>query len=193
MAKDTPIVHYDSPEAAQQVTVTGWKSRDGFFYGNDERTARWAGCTHVNCRDCGAVIEKRSLICDACDDKAKLARFLAMPRGPWKGQEMLYSQTRDQYYNSPDDAKDDLNQGQSLDDLRLILCTPNMPRLLDFDDFSDDLPDGGDHHDLPRELIAAVEAYNEAASACAPLSWSPGEVAWNGNILIETPAEKAAA
>lgn len=187
MTQDTPVIHYDSPEAAQQVSVTGWRSRDGFFYGDDEHTARWAGCTHVNCRDCGAVIEKGSLICDACNEKAALARFLAMPRGPWTGQEMLYSQTRDKYYNSPDDAKDDLDQGQSLDDLRLVLCTPNMPRLLDFDDFSDDLPDDADHHDLPRELVAAVEAYNDVARACAPLSWSPGDVAWNGNILVETP------
>lgn len=188
MTKDSTIVHFDSPEAAQLVTTSGWRSRDGYFYGDDERTARWAGCTHVNCRDCGAVTEKGHLICDACNEKASLERFIAMPRGPWKGREMLYSQSLDKYYNDPDEAIFDLEQGQKVDDLRLILCTPNMPRLLDVDDFSDELPEDGDYHDLPRELIDAIEAFNTVARACQPLSWSPGEVAWNGNILVETPA-----
>lgn len=47
-----------SDEAAQQVTVTGWRSREGLFYGNDERIARWAGATHVECSECGKPTPK---------------------------------------------------------------------------------------------------------------------------------------
>ena len=41
------VVMIDDPRAATLVTVTGWRSRDGRFYGDNEHSARWAGCTHV--------------------------------------------------------------------------------------------------------------------------------------------------
>lgn len=193
MRKDDPIVEFDSPEAAQQVTITGWRSRRGFFYGADERTARYDGCTHWKCETCGTLTEKSWLICDACRQKKALDKFLAMPREPWRGFEMLYSEARDKYYNGPDDAMDDLEQGQELDDLRLVLCKPNYPRQIDPDYFSDDLPEDGDYNDLPAELFEAMAAFNKVVSACKPLSWSPGKAAWNGKVLVETPAVMPAA
>ena len=44
------IIMEDSPEAASIQTVTGWVSRTGRFWGNDERMARFDGSTH-NRRD----------------------------------------------------------------------------------------------------------------------------------------------
>jgi len=43
------IVPYDSAEAASIQTVTGWVSRSGRFWGNDEHMARYDGCTHRKC------------------------------------------------------------------------------------------------------------------------------------------------
>ncbi|MEQ1969482.1 ead/Ea22-like family protein, partial [Xenorhabdus nematophila] len=45
------IVMYDSPEAAQIKIVTGWVSRDGRFWGDDERMARYCGATHRQCEN----------------------------------------------------------------------------------------------------------------------------------------------
>lgn len=187
-----PVIHFDSPEAAElvTVTVTGWRSRRGYFYGDDERTARYDGCTHRNCEDCGALTEKIWLVCEACRHKKDVARFLALPRAPWDGFVMLYSDALDRYFNEPDDI--DLEQGQELDDLRIVLCTPNYPRLVTPDHFDDDLPEDGDHNDLPAELFEAMDAFNKVASACKPLSWSPSKTAWNGNTLVETPSAVAA-
>ncbi len=39
---DDPIILPDSPLAARHRTVTGWVSRDGRFFGDDEQTARRA-------------------------------------------------------------------------------------------------------------------------------------------------------
>ena len=47
-----------SDEAAHFVTgLSGWVSRHGHFYGNDERLARYDGCTHTVC-ECGKPCEK---------------------------------------------------------------------------------------------------------------------------------------
>ena len=75
---ETVKIRYDSPDAAQQVTVTGWQSRDGRFYGNDEHLARWAGCTHLICA-CGAEMEKGYNICKTCRRKADAEQYEAMP------------------------------------------------------------------------------------------------------------------
>lgn len=188
---DKPVIPFDSDEAAKLATVTGWVSREGRFYGEDERSARYGGCTHWPCDTCGALTEKGWLICDACRDKKEVERFLAMPRAPWDGFVMLYSHAQDRYFNEPGDI--DLEEGQELDDLRIVLCKPNYPRQIDPDYFSDDLPEDGDYDDLPAELFKAIDAFNEVMRACKPLSWSPDKTAWNGNTLVETPSAVAAA
>src|SRR5574337_649774 len=123
------IVMRDSDEAAQPVTIQAWKARDGHIY-FDESTARYAGSTHCLCNTCGAPTPKTYLKCDACREKADLAKYEAMPRAEWDGEAMLYSEARDQYYSTPDDAADELEEDQTLADLRLVICEPNYVRQL---------------------------------------------------------------
>ena len=59
----------ESTEAATFMKVEGWVSRDGRFYGKDERTARWGGATHIYCRECGEPCPKNWLVCEACREK----------------------------------------------------------------------------------------------------------------------------
>lgn len=56
-----------SPEAASIQTVTGWVARDGRFWGDDERMARYCGSTHSICEKNPAhgPVENRSY-CEAC-------------------------------------------------------------------------------------------------------------------------------
>jgi hypothetical protein len=177
MKTEPKIVMRDSPDAAQLVTVTGWRSRNGIFYGSDEqaeRVARYAGCTHVECRDCGQPVEKTWLACRDCRAKADLAKFEAMPRQAWDGVGMLYSESLDRYYSDFESAADDLEEGQSLADLRLVICKPNLCRRLEVDDF-DDLPTD-DPDNVPERLEEAIEAFNKAVDGLV-LSWSPGKFA----------------
>lgn len=188
MSKPQEIILPDSPLAAERKTVTGWVSRNGVFYGDgphNERTARYAGSTHSKCSDCGTMCDKGWTKCDGCREKAALERFLAMPRAPWDGVQMVYSDARDCYYDSPDDAADMLEEGETLEDLRLVLCKPNYPRRLDEDYFHDDLPEDGDYHSLPASMQEAVEAFNKAVAECPPLSWAPGKTA----LLLDVPQE----
>ena len=164
-----------SPEAASIQTVTGWVSRDGRFWGDDERMARYDGCTHVACNKCGEPVEKGWLACRKCRDQADTDRYNAMPRKPWDGN-MVYSQARDRYYQDPGDAEDELEEGETLADLQLVLCEPNYGRKLDPDHFCDELPDD-DEGELPDILYDAIDAFNAAVEKVGPLSWSPGKFA----------------
>ncbi len=53
------IVLNTSDEAASIKTVTGWIDRYGRFWGDYERIARYSGCTHVACSECGKPSVKR--------------------------------------------------------------------------------------------------------------------------------------
>lgn len=170
MSDQDKIVMFNAPESAKSHTMDGWLSRDGYFY-MDERTARYAGCTHRPCDDCGQPVPKMYVRCASCREKQVQARYEAMPAAPWDGVQMVYSEKRDEYYASPDDAEDELDDDESVAALRLVLCTPNHVRSLDCDDFADDLPEDGE---APDELLAAIDAFNEATSGVV-LSWRPGK------------------
>ena len=112
------IVMRDSPEAAEYRTgLSGWVSRRGLFYGDrpdSEDMARYDGCTHVACKYCSAPAQKSYAACQECRDKKDLERFEALPRADWDGKAMLYSEARDKYYAGPDDAEDELEEGETL-------------------------------------------------------------------------------
>ena len=170
------VVMIDDPRAATLVTVAGWRSRDGRFYGDNEHAARWSGCTHVKCVSCGDPTNKICSVCQSCREKAADARYDAMPAAEWDGVAMLYSDSRDKYFSSPEDAEDSLEEGQTMADLKLIICKPEYANPIDASNWQDQLPDDGDG-DTPYWLEAAIEQFNAAISGQPPLSWSPGKVA----------------
>lgn len=174
------IVMKDSPEAAEYRTdLKGWVSRNGIYYGdgaNSEDVARYNGCTHVACKYCAAPTEKSYTACRECRDKKELERFEALPRADWDGVAMLYSDTRSEFYRDLDEAEDVLEDGETLADLRLLICRPIYPRQLDSEFFGDNLPE--DEERLPPVVEQAIEAFN-AAVAGVILSWEPGKFALN--------------
>ena len=187
------IVMRDSPEAAQYRTgIRGWVSRHGHYYGDgpqSEASARYAGCTHVGCSDCGAPTRKGSTKCRECRNKAEIARHESRPRAEWDGKAMLYSEARDKFYESPDDAEDDLDDGETLADMRLVICEPIYARQLEPDYFADDMAEDGE---LPAAVEEAMEVFNKSVAGIL-LSWSPGKVALALPEEIRIQAEKEAA
>ena len=117
----------DSPDAARYVTgLSGWVSRNGKFFGNTEegeRLARWDGCTHIPCKKCGTPTNRNYTLCPACQRAYARELHARKDRAPWHGK-MIYSYENDEYYDSPDDARDALEDGQTMEDLRLVLCVP---------------------------------------------------------------------
>lgn len=176
MSDNTEMIMMDSDEAATQMTITGWWSRHGRFYGNDERTARHDGCTHRKCERCGEPVEKSWLVCKRCRDEADIQKFKAMPRKAWDGKAMIYSELKDQYYSDPDEALEELAycDGLTSEDLRLIICEPNYADELDSEYWCDSIPESGD---IPDWLEDAIAQFNKAIADKEPLSWIPGKFA----------------
>lgn len=170
--------------AAKKITVTGWVSRNGHFYGDNERLARYDGSTHSHCQYCGSACTKNWTACDKCRHENEIKRYAAMPRKAWDGACCIYSEALDEYFSDPSDAKDSLEDGQTLADLRLIICEPNYIRPLESEYCSDEMSPDDDQ--LPPAVEEAMKAFNEAIKGIA-LSWSPGKFA-----LLLPPDEASA-
>ena len=164
------IIMRESPEAAQLKTVTGWVSRTGQFFGDDERTARYAGCTHEVCGGCGAVIARGW--CNTCREKRDLESWLAAERTEWDGTTPLYSDAYDKYFFDEDVEEFADDEGVSVDDLRLYICEPRYGRSIDEDYFCDELAEDGE---VPDVILHAMKKLNEAIKEAGPLSWYPGK------------------
>lgn len=166
------VIMIDSDEAAKPFLMKGWLSRNGYFH-SDEMLARYNGCTHRPCEQYNHPTPKGWVICQDCRDLKEAKKFALLPRTKWDGESMLYSETKDRFYGSPDEAEDDLEEDESLSDLWLVICKPNYPRILESDYFCDDLPED---KEIPPEIETAMDTFNNAISSIV-LSWSPTKVA----------------
>ncbi|WP_020472418.1 hypothetical protein [Zavarzinella formosa] len=175
--KEQPKVMYDSAEAAQQVTVTGWRSRNGHFCGDNEHLARWDGCTHLLC-DCGAEMDRGYTLCRSCRDKQRLERYEAMPFQEWDRTTPLTLHDDDEYFWDEDSVWDycELN-GIKPEGLRLVICEPNYAWEIEADDYyGDDLPEDQPLNDVYPDLAEAIEKVNEMIRKKErPLSWGGGK------------------
>ena len=172
---ETKPIFPESEESAKFVTgISGWVDRKGRFWGNDEWMARYSGSTHRHC-ECGAVFRKNSY-CKACNRAKDEDRYRNAERIVWDCETPLYSQTHDQYFFNIDELIDFIYEHdiESTDDLELFICEPNYFRTIDYDWFSDDLPEDGD---FPKELYDAIDAFNAVINKLAPVSYSPGKFA----------------
>lgn len=173
----------ESEEAAKFVTcISGWMDREGRFWGDDERTARYCGSTHRHC-DCGDVIPRNSY-CAACNRKNDIEKYRTAEKIEWDGKTPLYSQIRDKYLFDKDDLLDLMCESEvsDPDDLELFVCEPNYLSEIESDHWVDDLPEDGD---LPSEVEAALEVLNAVIRKAEPVSWSPGKFA--AIVKLEKP------
>lgn len=176
-----PIILNTSDEAAKLTTVTGWVARDGVFYGNNERTARWAGATHMACKQCGTLHEKMWTLCKGCRDVEAEKRWDAMERKPWDGQTPVCLHDGDEYFWDAEQFYDWCHEHDvKPKDVRLVHCDPVYASQVDVDHWCDELPDednGGDGC-LPPELQQALDEFNAKIAAYdQPLSWIGSKIA----------------
>lgn len=174
--KEETTVHYDSPEAASVQTVTGWVSRGGRFWGDNEHMARWDGCTHVVCEGCSSPSKKPYTHCEACRRKKEAERFAAFPHKPWDGSTPVSTQFGDDIFWDMGDLMDycddnGIRSEEDLKSLRLVHCSPETLRPVDESYWTDELPE--DINDLPDEVYEALDALNEACKNAGTVMWFP--------------------
>lgn len=176
-SKPKKIVMMDSSEAAKLETVTGWVSRLGHFFGYDENTARYDGCTHRKCEKCGVVIEKGALNCWTCFNKSRGEAFERLEKKEWDCETPLVIFDSDTYFFDLDSLLEyceehDVNPSG----LRLVFCKPVKPPEQNADEmFSEYLPEDQGVED--EDVLDAVDALNAAIAKAKPFSWEQGNVA----------------
>jgi len=173
------IIMMDSDEAAKFATgIEGWVSSDGIFFGSDKKAARYHGCTHRKCIECGVLTLKAWTACDACRKKNEVKRYAKREKKVWDGNAPLYSEKLDQYFYEALDNFE-LDTGNEWEDLRMLICEPVFLQTIHDEYWIDDLPEDGD---LPQEIIDAVEVLNAKLLSYGPVSWVPGKY----SAVIET-------
>lgn len=166
------IVLDTSDEAAKKVTVTGWLSRDGIFWGNDERAARYSGCTHKRC-ECGNLMERHWLICETCRHKNARKKYMSLPFREWSGEPVC---TRDgSNYFFDEDSLAEYCFENDLTEIELLFCEENKWRPVCGDYWSDDMPSDSDG-ELPQELQDALDNLNNVIKNLPAQSYSPGKI-----------------
>lgn len=174
----TNKILYSSPDAAQIKQATGWVSANGHFYGDNEHLARWAGCTHILCKECGKYEhEKGWVCCDACRARHEIERYDAMPFKEWEG-EPLFSYSHDRYFFDEQELIEFALEYDVLPgEMRLAICEPDTLKMVEFDDIWEDrLPEDMYLSDVSPELSEAVAKVNDVIQKTKPiLSWSPGK------------------
>lgn len=106
-------------------TITGWVSRKGHFFGDDEQSpTRYDGSTHLKCPTCGKIINKHEY-CYECHTKAEIEKYQKMKRKKWNEIDGIYSYTRTKWFWSYEELDDYImDNNTTVDDLLLILKTP---------------------------------------------------------------------
>lgn len=169
----------NSDEAATYRTdISGWVSRHGQFFGNDERTARYAGSTHKLC-ECGEVTLHVYGRCNKCEDKKAIENYNKKERRKWDKCSFIYSQEYDKYFGGIKELENFLNEYEKKDrpeikDFLLVHCDSQNLNEIDEDYWSDLMPD---ECELPDEIIEALEDFNEIIREQEPVSWVPGNIA----------------
>ena len=173
---EAKIVHYSSDKSAHRATVTGWVSRSGRFWGEDEHMARWDGCTHVACSKCGDTVEKGWTACKKCRNAADDAKFNAKEKRQWDGETPLCLHMSDTYFWDGDDIEMYCDEHDCKpSDLQLMICEPVYAKEIDpneYYDLPEDVIIGGDIQVAFKELN---ERIREAKENNDPLCWQEGK------------------
>ncbi len=166
---DSKIILETSDEAAKFVTdISGWVGGDGRFYGDNEDLARWAGCTHKECKSCGSVYSRNSW-CKPCREKNAIEKYNALEKKVWDGDTPLALNDGDEYFFSAEDLHDFIEDHElNLADLQLVLCKPVEMSLIDESYFLDDLHEDAE---LTDEVAEALKALNSAIQKHPTSCW----------------------
>jgi hypothetical protein len=173
--KTKQILDTSDEAACYGKNLEGWIDRHGRFWGKDEKAARWSGCTHIICPECGRPTPKHYTICQGCREKKAIERYKLKERRHWDLTVPVYSETTDEYFFDANDLNDWLEDHNcTAESLRLVICEPIYLRQVNEDYFCDELPED---EGVPDDIADALENLNRIIREQGPISWDPGKYA----------------
>ena len=191
MAKTEEIILPSDPRAAKLMTVTGWVSRNGRWYGDDERTARYDGSTASECRECGTQCRKGYTMCDACSNKREREKYLALPEVDVPdGYMVCHEET---YASDLSELIDELlEDGIFPTSACIYICEPNhAPDFNMYDHLCDVIPSEDDRWKSPKEILEAAVALNKALHEYGRnISWTAGRTRPKASLIAEIVGDR---
>lgn len=156
---NTEIILPSDPRSAKCVNseLNLWLARTGEL-SLGEQTARRIGATHFPCEICGKPALKPDRFCSIHQEKYEEEKYLQREVKEWDEISPLYSDAFDKYYSGIEHCLDDLEDGQSLLDLRLLICEETHYTKLVEDHWYDEVPED---EEMPLELVNAIEEFNK--------------------------------
>lgn len=154
------MIMYDSPEAAKPYSGEAWETNGLIF--KDESSARWYGCTHVICQSCGKPVRKTYKDCLECMHKKEQENYDKRPKIKWDGTVPLWSYTKETFYFSLNDLRNE----EDIKSLQLYLTRPIQPPLLTVEYF------GYDADQVDTVLLRAMDEFNHKTRHCV-VGWQP--------------------
>lgn len=177
--EDKIVLPTDAEAAEYKHNISGWVSRNGYYYGADEQLARLDGATHKLCEVCGLPFPKNSY-CRECAERKEEESYEKLPKEVWNNTDCLYSQANDEFFLDRQEL-DDYCEENSCDyaQLKLVICEPVYAQPIDpkelYQDYSaedDNLPP------LPQEVLDIFdELSRKLKSMNLILYWQPGKIA----------------
>ena len=175
MKANDEVILNTSDKAAKFVThLCGWVDRHGRFWGDDERMARWSGCTHEQC-SCGNMHSKGWTCCEKCRDDKRREKFDALEKVEWDGETPITLDNGDEYFFCEDDLRDYLEENEiNINDLQFRLCQPVPMPVLDESYFLEQLHEGAE---LPDDIANAIAELNQLIRKAPTQTWEPSKYA----------------
>ena len=157
--RDKPII-LEAEADVEYKQVSGWVTKDGYFFGEDEERARLHTATHKKClRDSTHPIFTKNSYCQVCYQLARDAKYESMEVVEWDGESYLTVFDDDKFFRDYETLNDYAEElGVAVDDLKLIICEKvGIPQI----DVAiwDDLVEEYDM--IPSEILYALEHLNQ--------------------------------
>lgn len=180
MDDNDKIILRESDESAKFVTnISGWVDRHGNFYGEDEKLARYSGCTHNKCNKCNNVYSKHTH-CKICFEREEIQRYNNLPRKEWDRKTPLYSLLTDKYYFDIDYIFDDMSEYniKDISEFRFIICRRTKISEIHRDYWADDIDCSGDcEFIIPDNILDALDVLNKEIRTTKLDLWEPSDIA----------------
>ena len=172
---DEMILSTDAQAAHYETDIKGWVDRNDRFWGTDERGARWSGCTHTPCKQCGHPTSKNYYLCESCHEEKRIESYSHLKRKKWNMGTPIYSEKTDTYFEKIADLEDYMEDFKgTLQSLRLLICEPDYLPVVSENYLNDELPDDVE---LPSDIQEALDNLNDVIEGSEPISFSPGDYA----------------
>lgn len=175
---------YNSDQSAiyEERKIKGWWSvksthhKSSVFWGEDEHMARWDGCTHKICDECGKhTHEKQYTCCTECRARHERERYEKLELIEWDGKTPLCIYHDDTYFTSMDDIYSHCEEFEcEPKGLMLVLCERVTPMSLDPENLLCDQLSGTDLG-IPDEIYRAADEFNELVKEFFPELWEAGD------------------